>query len=157
MDLIVTGIVAGVVGTLVMDASNHLLARTGKFSKIDIGTLGRMSSGWLRGRFRYHHPNDMERVANEVFRGYVAHYAIGLGLAFIYVFGWGLLIGGPASPLWALLYGIATTVASLFLVYPSMGFGACGRRSPDGIWSLLSSFANHLFFGAGMAAAIEII
>ena len=156
MDLIVAGVGAGVLGTAVMDALNHLFARTGMLSKIEVGMIGRMSAGWARGRFRYGHPGEMQQVANEVLYGYVTHYAIGVGLSVPYVLGWDLLIGGPASPVWALAYGVATTVASWFFVYPSMGLGVCGRRSPDGLRAPLSSLANHLFFGLGMAAAVAL-
>ena len=156
MDLIVAGVGAGVLGTAVMDALNHLFARTGMLSKIEVGMIGRMSAGWARGRFRYGHPGEMQQVANEVLYGYVTHYAIGVGLSVPYVLGWDLLIGGPASPVWALAYGVATTVASWFYVYPSMGLGVCGRRSPDGLRAPLSSLANHLFFGLGMAAAVAL-
>jgi uncharacterized membrane protein YeaQ/YmgE (transglycosylase-associated protein family) len=156
MDLIVMGVAAGVLGTLVMDSLNHLFARTGMLAKIDVGMIGRMSAGWARGRFRYRHPGEMEQVANEILYGYCTHYAIGVGLAVTYVLGWDLLVGGPASPVWALAYGVATTVASCFLVYPSMGLGVCGRRSPEGIRSPLSSLANHLFYGVGMAVAVAL-
>ena len=156
MGLIVIGIVAGVLGTVMMDLLNHLFARIGFISKIDVGMIGRMSAGWVRGRFRYRHPGEMRQVANEVLYGYLTHYAIGLGLAFIYVLGWDLVVGGPASPIWALAYGVATTVASLFFVYPSMGLGMFGWRSPEGIKSPLSSLANHLFFGVGMAVAVAL-
>jgi hypothetical protein len=154
--LIGIGIVAGVLGTSAMDFLNYLFSRTGMFSKIDVAMIGRMSAGWTRGRFRYSHPDEMKQVANEEIYGYITHYAIGIGLALIYVLGWNLLIGGSASPLWALAYGVATTAASFFFVYPSMGLGVCGRRSPDGIKSPLSSLANHLFYGIGLAVAVAI-
>ena len=157
MDLIATGVVAGVLGTLVMDSLNHLFARTGMLLKIDVGMIGRMSAGWVRGRFRYRHPGEMEQVANELLYGYIMHYTIGVGLAVIYMFGWNLLIGGPASAAWALVYGIATTVASFFFVLPSMGLGVFGRRAPEGIRSPLSSLANHLFFGVGLAVAVAFV
>ena len=156
MDLIITGIVAGVLGTLMMDSLNHLFARTGMLSKIEVGMIGRMSAGWARGRFRYRHPDEMEEVANEMLYGYITHYTIGVGFAVPYVLGWDLLVGGPVSPLWTLAYGVATTVASLFFVYPSMGLGVCGRRSPEGIRAPLSSLANHLFYGVGMAVAVAL-
>ena len=157
MDLILTGIMAGVFGTIVMDSMNHLLAGTGIISKIDTSMLGRMCAGWTRGRFFYNHPDEMEQVAKERLYGCITHYGIGVGLALVYVFGWALMIGGPASPLWALAYGMATTVASLFFVYPSMGQGICGRRSPDVFKSILSSLLNHLFYGVGLAVAISVI
>jgi len=157
MDLIVVGVVAGVVGTLAMDLLNLLFARTGTISKIDVGMIGRMAVGWVRGRFRYGHPSEMKQVANEMLYGYVTHYTIGVSLALPYVLGWDLLVGGPAAPTWAVAYGAATTVASYFLVFPSMGFGLLGRRSPEGIRAPLSSLANHLFYGVGLAAGIAVL
>jgi len=157
MDLVVAGVVAGVLGTLVMDSLNHLFARTGMISKIDVGMIGRMAAGWARGRFRYGHPSEMEQVANERLYGYVTHYIIGVGFAVPYVLGWDLLVGGPASPAWAIAYGVATTVASYFLVFPSMGLGVCGRRSPEGMRAPLSSLANHLFYAVGLAIGVALV
>ena len=157
MDLVVTGIVAGVLGTLAMDLLNLTFSRTGMISKIDVGMIGRMAAGWAHGRLCYRHPDEMEQVANEKIYGYFTHYGIGVGLAIPYVLGWDLLVGGPASPVWALVYGVATTVASVFLVFPSVGLGVCGRRSPEGIKAPLSSLANHLFYGVGMAVAVALV
>ena len=157
MDLVVTGVIAGVLGTLVMDSLNLLFARTGILSRIEMGMIGRMAVGWARGRLRYQHPSEMEQVANEMLYGYVTHYTIGVGLAVPYVLGWDLLVGGPASPVWALAYGVATTIASYFLVFPSMGLGVFGRRSPEGIRAPLSSLANHLFYGVGLAVGVALI
>ena len=71
--------------------------------------------------------------------------------------GWYLLVGGPESPIWALAYGIATTIASWFFVYPSMGLGVLGRQSPEGIKASLSSLANHLFYGVGLAVGVALM
>jgi hypothetical protein len=157
MDLVVTGVIAGVLGTLAMDSLNLLFARIGLLSKVDVGMIGRMAVGWAHGRFRYGHPSEIEPVANERRYGYVTHYSIGVGLALPYVIGWDLVIGGPASPIWALPYGIATTVASYFFVFPSMGLGVFGRLSPEGIRAPLSSLANHLFYGVGLGVGIALV
>jgi hypothetical protein len=156
MDLIVTGVITGVLGTFVMDLLNHLISRTGAILKIDVGMIGRMSAGWARGRFCYRNPVEMERVTNETLIGYITHYGIGVGLAVPFVLVWALLFEIPVLPVWALCYGVATTVASWFMVYPSMGLGVFGRRSPEGIRAPLSSLANHVFFGVGMAIAVAI-
>jgi hypothetical protein len=37
-----------------------------------------------------------------------------------------------------------------------MGLGIFGGKSPEGVRALLSSLANHTFFGAGMALAVAI-
>ena len=156
MGLIVKGVLAGVLGTLMMDSLNHLFSRNGMISKIDVGMIGRMAVGWANGHFRYGHPSEMKQVVNEMLYGYVTHYTIGVSLALPYVLGWDLLVGGPASPIWALAYGVATTAASYFFVFPSMGFGVFGRRSPEGIRAPFSSLANHLFYGVGMAVAVAL-
>jgi hypothetical protein len=157
MDLIAAGVAAGVLGTLAMDALNLLFARTEMISRIEVGMIGRMAVGWTRGRFRYGHPSEMEQVPNEKLYGYLAHYMIGVSLAVPFVLGWHLLLGGPASPAWALAYGVATTAASWFFVYPCMGLGVMGRRSPDGIKAPLSSLANHLFYGLGLAVGVALL
>jgi hypothetical protein len=151
MNLIFLGVVAGVIGTFVMDTLNNLFSQTKLISKIDIKMIGRMSAGWIQGRFCYRHPDEMKPVDNELLYGYITHYMIGIGLSVPFVLFWSHFIGGPVSPLGALAYGISTTIASYFIVYPSMGLGVFGRKSPQGIKSAVSSLANHLFYGLGLA------
>ena len=157
MNLIVTGFVAGVLGTLAMDLLNNLVARTGLFVKIDVAMIGRMAAGWIHGRFRYEHPDEMEQVPNETVYGYLAHFAIGVGLALPFVLSWDFWLGGPVSPLWAVIYGVTTTTASFFLVYPSMGFGAFGRRSPEKVKAFITPLANHFFYGVGLSVGVILI
>ena len=157
MNLVVTGLVAGVLGTLAMDLLNNLFARTGVFLKIDVAMIGRMAAGWTQGRFRYGHPDEMEQVPNEMGYGYLAHFAIGVGLALPFVLGWDLWVGGPASPICAVIYGVATTAASFFFVYPSMGLGVFGRRSPERIRAFITPIANHLFYGVGLAVGVVLV
>lgn len=156
MEIIVTGLIAGVLGTLVMDSLNFLFVRIGVISKIDMRIIGRMAVGWSKGRFRYNHPEEMKSATNEMVYGYFTHYTIGVGLSIPFMIGWDLLVGGPVSPILTFVYGVTTTVASLFIVYPSMGFGIFGLRSPEGVKSSLSSLANHAFFGVGMAVAVAL-
>jgi hypothetical protein len=157
MDLVIAAIVIGVVGTAGMDLGNLLFSRLGLISRVDLRILGRMARGWTRGRFRYGHPSEMKETPSEVLYGVLTHYSIGVGLAVPYLLGWELLVGGPASPSFAVIYGISTTVASWFFVYPSMGFGMLGLRSPEGWKSAPSSLANHLFYGLGLAAGVAIL
>ena len=157
MDLVVAGVVVGVLGTVAMDSLNLLFARAGIISKIDVGMIGRMVVGWAHGRFRYGHPEEMEKAANEMLFGYLTHFSIGVGLAIPFVFGWDSFVGGPTPPGWAIAYGVATTVASWFFVFPSMGFGVFGRRSPEGLRAPLSALANHLCYGLGIAAGIALV
>jgi len=157
MDLILGGAVAGILGTLAMDLLNHLFARTGMILKIEVVTIGRLSVGWTRGRFSYGNPDEIEAVANEKLYGYATHYLFGVGIAAIYVFGWDALVGGPASPILALVYGVSTTAVSYFFVYPLMGLGAFGRKHPEKVRAVFSPLANHLFYGVGLSAGIALM
>jgi hypothetical protein len=157
MDLVVIAVVSGVFGTLAMDSLNLLFARTGIVSRIDVRLIGRMALGWVRGRFYYGHPSEMKHAENELFYGYVTHYTIGMSLALPYVLGWDRLVGGPASPIWAVVYGVGTTVAAYFFVLPCMGWGVFGRLSPEGIRLPLSNLGNHLFYGVGLGFGIAVL
>lgn len=157
MNPFLMGVIAGFIGTLMMDALNQVGSRFGPLTRIDVATIGRMSAGWTRGRFLYRHPNEMDSVKNEKLYGYLTHYAIGVGLALPYILGWSLVAGGPASPGWAVAYGALTTVASYFFVFPCLGMGVAGRHSPDGLRAPLSALANHLFYGLGLAIGIALL
>jgi hypothetical protein len=50
MDLFLTGFIAGVLGTLMMDSLNHLFARYGVISKIDVRIIGRIAVGCANGK-----------------------------------------------------------------------------------------------------------
>ena len=157
MNILVTGFLSGILGTLSMDLFNNLLARTGAFLKIDVAMIGRMAAGWKKGRFRYGHPDEMEPVTNEMGYGYLAHFGIGVSFSIPFFYGWDLCVGGPVSPLWSVLYGVMTTTASFLFVYPSMGLGAFGRRSPEKIKAFISPLANHFFYGVGLALGAVLL
>lgn len=157
MELLIEGVTAGVLGTLAMDSLNLLFARGRIISRIDMGMIGRMAAGWRHGRFRYRSPGEIAEVEGEVLYGHLTHYAIGVAFALLYVLGWALSVGGAPSPGWAVVYGVGTTAASWFFVYPTMGLGAFGRRSPDGLKASLSPLANHAFYALGMAAGIALL
>jgi len=157
MNLIISGIVAGVIGTMFMDLMNNLVARTGLLLKIDMALLGRMTAGWTHGRFIYNHPDELEPVPNEKIYGYLTHFAIGISLAVPFITLWGLFVKNPLTPFGAIIFGISTTAASFFLVYPSMGLGVCGLKSPVKIKAFVSPLANHFFYGVGLAIAVAIL
>ena len=157
MDHLITGILAGLLGTLAMDLFNNLAARTGLLLKIDVAMLGRMAVGWAHGRFHYRHPDEIERVPNEIVYGYLAHFAIGVGLAVPFVLSWVFWVGEPVSPLGAVVYGVTTTAASFFFVYPSMGLGAFGRRSPERVKAFITPLANHFFYGLGLSVGVILL
>lgn len=157
LDLAYTALITGIAGTIAMDLSNYAFSRVGLILKIDVAMIGRMAAGWAKGRFSYGNPSELKSVTHETLLGYLAHYVIGISLAVVYLAAWELSVDGPPSPYWATLYGFVTTAVSEFYVYPSMGLGVCGRRSPERLKAGLSPVVNHLFFGLGMGVAVACL
>lgn len=156
MDLVVVGFIAGVLGTLAMDLLNDLVSRTGVILKIDVAMIGRMAASWTHVHFRHRHPEQIHQVPNEMVYGYVAHYATGVVLAIAFILGWDFWVGGLPSTAWTIAYAVVTTVASFLFVYPLMGLGVFGRRSPARIKAFITPLANHLFYGWGLAVGIAL-
>lgn len=98
----------------------------------------------------------MKTVSHEVFIGYITHCAIGIMLAIPYVLIWDNIFSSPPSVYHTIAYGISATIASWFFVFPAMGFGVLGLKSPEGLKATFSSLANHLFYGIGLAMGIAI-
>ena len=156
MEIVANAIFVGVLGTIAMDLLNHAFSKAGILVKIDVKMIGRTAAGWVHGRFFYADPSELKSISNEGIYGYIAHYMIGIGLALPLIFGWYYYSSAPVTPQWAFVYGIATTAASYFFVYPSMGLGILGMRSSQGIRAPISSLANHTFYGIGLAAGAAV-
>jgi hypothetical protein len=157
LELTGAGIVIGSIGTVAMDTLNSIAARTGLIQKIDVAMIGRMAAGWMRGRFRYGNPIEMKQISNELFYGYLAHFAIGIGLAVPFLIVWDICTSKPVSPIIAVVYGVLTTGASFFFVYPTMGLGIFGMKSTERIKAFISPIANHAFYGIGLAGGVFLM
>jgi hypothetical protein len=53
----------------------------------------------------------------------------------------------------AVLVGMATVAAPLFVMQPAMGSGFAASRTPTPLRNCLRSFANHTVFGFGLYLA----
>ena len=80
----------------------------------------------------------------------MAHYALGVGFALVFV----VLTSGDwlARPtlLPALLYGTGTVVFPFFIMQPSFGLGMAAARTPNPAQARLKSLVTHAVFGVGL-------
>ena len=77
------------------------------------------------------------------------HYLTGIVLTDAYL----VLLGrGRLSPrvVTATVYGLATSVLPLLVLYPSMGYGCCGRRNADRARLVRIMVLGHAAFGVGI-------
>ena len=149
-DLILS-IIAGIAGTFVMDFTNLLLSKLKVISSVQPLMLGRLAHGWAKGKFIYDNASSVENVNFEYLKGQLTHYSIGIALSFFYVF---IVVFSDINVniiLWAVIYGVLTTIIAWFLLFPSMGFGVAGKKAPKEARMSRTSLVNHFHYGVGLA------
>jgi len=147
------GAAVGVAATVTMDVVMVAAAKLapGAFAseKNSPEAIGRWAAGLCRGRWRSEGLFAEQPVCGELWLGLAAHYLTGVVLTEVYLAALrrtGLRPGIAG----ATAYGIATAVLPLLLMYPSMGYGCCGRRSGDARRLVGSMLVGHAAFGAGI-------
>jgi len=143
------GVAATVTMDVVMVAAAKLAPDVFASEKNSPEAIGRWADGLCRGRWRFEDMSAEPPVRGELWIGLAAHYLTGVMLTEVYLTAVrrGGLRPGVAG---ATAYGIATAVLPLLLMYPSMGYGCCGRQSGDARRLVGSMLLGHAAFGAGI-------
>jgi len=151
---LIAGVGAGVAATMAMDAAMALAAivAPARFAsdKIGIDVIGRWAAGPVRGQWRHEDISAEPRRRGEVAVGVAAHYLTGITLAETYLAAMRRTRRGP-GPGTAVAYGVATAVLPLVVLYPSLGYGCCARRSGDARRLISAMLLGHAAFGGGLA------
>ena len=146
-------VIAGVVATVTMDAAMVVACRVAPAvfatDKVGLELIGRWAGGLARGRLRHDDVSAETALRGEVVMGLAAHYLTGIVLTRAYVVALSRLRLRP-TPANAVAYGVATAVLPLPIMYPSMGYGCCGRLSGDARRLLALMLLGHIAFGAGI-------
>ena len=147
------GAAVGVAATVTMDvamvAAAKLASSAFASEKNSPEAIGRWAAGLCRGRWHSEGMSAEPPVRGELWLGLAAHYMTGVVLTEVYLAALrrSRLRPGVAG---ATAYGIATAVLPLLVMYPSMGYGCCGRRSGDLRRLVGSMLVGHAAFGAGL-------
>jgi hypothetical protein len=147
-------VLLGIGATLSMDAWNLFLKRTLGIPSLNYCLLGRWFCYMPGGTFRHPDIGAAPPLPHECTVGWMAHYAIGVTLAliFVVVFVSADWLARPTL-LPALLYGIGTVGFPLFILQPSLGLGVASSRSPNPTRARLKSLMTHSVFGLGLYLA----
>jgi len=143
---------AGILATLTMDGAMAAAAVFGGAAfaadRLGIGMIGRWAAGLAQGRWRARDVSREPPERGEAALGLLVHYATGVALTEVYV----LLSPARARPsvTAATCYGAATAVLPLLIMFPSMGYGAFGRRSGEAGTLLRVMGVGHVAFGIGI-------
>lgn len=156
--LLLMGIVGGTVGTVMMDLTNKILSDIKLINRMNIRGIGRVATGWLRGKFVHKSLDTVPNVKNELLNGIVAHYAIGVSFGFIFSVLAVLFFPEQNVTLHAIIFGALTTLPAWLGFFPSIGWGIMARKAPPANHSwAVTSLVNHVNFGIGLAIGINLL
>lgn len=130
LEIVLRTLVIGAGATLLMDVWAAILRRFG-IPSLDFARLGRLIAPTAQ------HPRLL---------GWVAHYTIGIGFAALLV----AIDGIRPSLGHALLFGLVTVAAPLFILQPALGAGIASSKTPRPLFNATKSVVTHLVFGAGL-------
>ncbi len=152
MEMVVRVLLIGAGATAVMDAWLMLLKRLG-VPTLNFGFIGRWVGNGLGYRWAREGIAKAPPVRGELLIGWVAHYAIGMVFAALLLVVFGAAWAQQPTLMPALVVGIATVAAPLFIMQPAMGAGIASLRTPKPVLNVLKSLINHAVFGAGLYLA----
>lgn len=146
----VIGIGAG--ATLVLDLWSLGLKRLG-VPVLDFALLGRWIGHMRFGRWGHDRIADAAPIKGETWMGWAAHYAVGVIFAAFLVSAYGTEWARRPSLEPAIVVGILTAAAPLFILQPALGSGIASSKTPRPLFNSLKTLANHAVFGIGLYLA----
>lgn len=154
-EFVVRSIVIGAGATLTMDLWGALLRRFGVPS-LNFAFLGRWIGHLPRGRWVHESIAKAAPIPGELLIGWGAHYSIGITFGALLLAVFGLQWGRSPTLLPALLIGIVTVVAPLFVLQPALGAGIASSKTPAPVFNSVKSLVTHTVFGLGLFFAARL-
>jgi hypothetical protein len=147
---LISAILIGLGATVTFDLWGLFLKKAFRIPPSNICIVGRWIRYMADGTFRHSTILSAPPKRAECLIGWMAHYMIGVtfALVFVAVAGNGWL--EQPTPIPAILFGIATVLAPLFIMQPAFGFGLAGSKTPNPAQSRIRSLMNHTAFGVGL-------
>ena len=153
---IATIIAIGIGATAFMDVWLTLLKRIG-VPTLNFAFIGRWVGHLFHGTFAHASIGQARPIPGERALGWLTHYAIGIAFAGLLMAIRGMDWAQSPTVLPAVLVGMATVAAPLFVMQPAMGSGFAASRTPTPLRNCLRSFANHTVFGFGLYLAALVV
>jgi len=149
-------VLVGAGATLVIDVWAAILRKFGVPS-LNFALLGRWLGHLPRRRWFHDSIAQTAPVRGERWLGWCAHYAIGVSFAALLLAAFGLRWArSPTLPA-ALLIGIGTVVAPLFILQPALGGGIASSKTSAPMFNSVKSLITHTVFGVGLFLAARAV
>ena len=142
----------GVGATAIMDVWHLILKRAGVPVQ-NFAMLGRWIGHWQNGKWFHRSIAKASPVKGEIWMGWLAHYAIGISFAGLLIQVCGKCWIDSPTALPAIILGLVTVAAPLFIMQPALGAGIASTMTDAPLRNSLKSLANHFVFGIGLYLA----
>lgn len=152
IEFIVRSIVIGAGATAIMDLWAAVLRRFGVPS-LNFAFLGRWIGHLPRGRWLHESIAKTAPIKGELLIGWCTHYSIGVTFAALLLSVFGVQWGRAPTLLPAILTGILTVAAPLFVLQPALGAGIASWKTPAPVFNTGKSLLTHTIFGIGLFLA----
>jgi hypothetical protein len=139
----------GIGATFILDLWSLFLKTVFNLPFPNYVMVGRWIGGFPRGRF-VDTVAKAPAIAGERVIGWTAHYPIGVVFALLLVAMAGAHWLSTPSLAPALMVGVATVIAPLFIMQPGMGLGIASSKAPKPNIARLRSLLAHAVFGLGL-------
>lgn len=143
-------VIIGIGATLTFDLWAQYMKHMFNIQPSNICILGRWLSYMPQGKFVHANILSSPRKCGECTVGWFAHYLTGISLSVIFVTVEGTNWLHQPEPVPAIIFGIVTVIAPLFIMQPAFGFGIAASKTLNPMQARLRSFMNHTAFGAGL-------
>lgn len=149
MTMILKIILVGAGATIAVDIWVFIL-NIFKIKSLDYRYVGRWIANFPQGKFFHNNIMNTLPVKGELFLGWTAHYLIGITFAFLLIIFYGevWLVKPTLGP--AIIIGVITAVAPLFIMQPAFGFGMGSSKLSNPNMRRIKSLLTHLVYGIGL-------
>ena len=149
-DLLVAGVVMGLVATAMMDAWAVLLRRSAGVPMPNWAMVGRWAAHLARGRVFHDDIGQATSVEGEHAIGWVFHYAVGViyGVVLAFLMGPAWLAAPTFAPAWG--FSMLMLGFGWFLLQPGLGLGWAAAKTPNPAKARVLGLVAHTVFGAGL-------
>lgn len=149
LSVVIQVVLIGVGATALMDLWLIFLKML-KVPMLNFALIGRWAGHVFRGKWFHEGIAKSEPIRKELLMGWATHYGIGVLFAglLVWVFGVEWIQSPKFIP--AIVTGIATVIAPLFVMQPALGSGIAFSKTATPLRSCVKSLVNHAVFGCGL-------
>lgn len=152
VEFVLRTVLIGAGATVVMDGWALLLRQFG-IPSLNFAFLGRWIGHLRDGQWMHASIARSAPVRGELLLGWLAHYAIGVTFAAVLLSTFGLRWARSPSLGPALVIGLVTAVAPLFVLQPALGLGIASSHTATPLLNSVKSVVTHTVYGLGLYLA----